>query len=158
MPDFLFVCLGNICRSPLMEALARAHWPADAGPARFDSAGTGGWQSGEAPDARAIAVAARHGLDIAGQRARAVCDEDFARFDLILCADRANLAALHRRMPPGARARLALLLEWTGTGAEIADPYGAGPAAFEAVFAQVAAAARALPACWHARIGRGPPP
>ena len=82
----LFVCLGNICRSPLGEGVFRAVVE-ERGLGRgfrLDSAGTGGWHAGEQPDRRSIAVAARHGIDISGQRARQILPEDFSRFDLIL--------------------------------------------------------------------------
>jgi protein-tyrosine phosphatase len=140
----LFVCLGNICRSPLMEGLARAHCAGVE--VEFDSAGLGPWHAGEAPDPRAIAIAARHGVDIGGQRARQVRTADFTRFDWMLCADRAVLASLQRRAPPGATARAALFLEWCGTagGGDVPDPYTGGEAEFAAVYALVAAGADAL--------------
>jgi protein-tyrosine phosphatase len=145
MTRILFACLGNICRSPLMEGLARAHC-ADAPGLQFDSAGVGDWHAGEPPDPRAIAVAARHGVDIRAQRARAVRAADFADFDLILCADRAVLDALRRRAPRGARAELALYLEWSGhaRGADVPDPYTGGEREFAAVYALVDAGAEAL--------------
>jgi protein-tyrosine phosphatase len=144
----LFACLGNICRSPLMEGLARARWNGDDA-VEFDSAGVGDWHAGEPPDHRAIAVAARHGIDIRGQRARAVRPGDFERFDWILCADREVLAALSARSPAQARARLALYLDWTGAAAApagVPDPYTGGDAEFDAVFAMVAAATDGLAA------------
>src|SRR5689334_16039270 len=133
----LFVCLGNICRSPLMEGLARARCDG----VEFDSAGLGPWHAGEPPDPRAIAVAARHGIDIGGQRARQVRAADFTRFDWMLCADRAVLATLRRRAPPGATARTALFLEWCGTagGGDVPDPYTGGEAEFAAAYALIAA-------------------
>jgi protein-tyrosine phosphatase len=143
----LFACLGNICRSPLMEGVARARWD---GPAvEFDSAGVGDWHAGEPPDPRAIAVAARHGVDIGGQRARAVRAEDFTRFDWILCADREVLAALRARAPAGAGARLALYLQWTGQAAGddgVPDPYTGGHAEFASVYALVEAGTAGLAA------------
>jgi protein-tyrosine phosphatase len=151
----LFVCLGNICRSPLMEGLVRARWPADDPAWQFDSAGLGSWHAGHPPDLRAIAVAARHAVDISIQRARPVVAADFDRFDLILCADRANLAALRQRAPAEARARIALFLEWAGIGGEVPDPYTGGEGEFAAVHALVARGAdavvarlRAGPAAW----------
>jgi len=148
MTDVLFVCLGNICRSPLMEGIVRARWRAQAGDETvfFDSAGIGGWHAGAPPDARAIATARRHGLDISQQRARALCAADFQRFDLILCADRANLDALQRRQPRFSRARCALLLDWAGAGAdsEIPDPYTGDESAFESVYLMIDRAATDL--------------
>jgi protein-tyrosine phosphatase len=131
-----------------MEGLARAHWDGSADVA-FDSAGVGDWHAGEPPDPRAIAVAARHGIDIGGQRARAVRSADYGRFDLILCADRGVLAALRARAPAGATAQLALYLPWTGvaTGeAGVPDPYTGGRAEFDAVYALVAAGTAGLAA------------
>jgi protein-tyrosine phosphatase len=150
MARILFVCLGNICRSPLMEGLARAQC-ADAGHG-FDSAGIGAWHAGQPPDPRAIAVAARHGIDIAAQRARQVVAADFTRFDAILAADRSVLAQLHARAPAGASAELALLLEWAGLepGGDIDDPYTGGEAQFAAAFARIAAATAGLARRLHA--------
>ncbi len=147
----LFACLGNICRSPLMEGVARARCGVAAG-VEFDSAGVGDWHAGAPPDPRAVAVAARHGVDIRGQRARAVRAEDFMRFDWILCADREVLEALRARAPPESRARLALFLDWTGVAAVpagVPDPYTGGHAEFDAVYALVAAGADGLAARLH---------
>jgi protein-tyrosine phosphatase len=150
----LFTCLGNICRSPLMEGVARARWDGSA-TVEFDSAGVGDWHAGEPPDPRAIAVAARHGIDIGGQRARAIRAADYGRFDLILCADRAVLAALRARAPADATAQLALYLPWTGVAAGeagVPDPYTGGRAEFDAVYALVAAGTEGL----AARLRDGP--
>lgn len=119
--------MGNICRSPLLEGWARqvltdAGHPAATG---LDSAGTGDWHAGQPPDVRAIAAAARHGVDLSGQRARAVVAKDFERFDLILCADRRNLAWLQDKGGDAAPDRIALALDWCGVipGGEMPDPY-----------------------------------
>ena len=156
MTRILFACLGNICRSPLMEGLARVRCAAMPG-LEFDSAGVGDWHAGEPPDPRAIAVAARHGVDISRQRARAVRVLDYQAFDLILCADRAVLEALRRRAPVGARAQLALFLDWSGhaAGAEVPDPYTGGEREFTAVYALVAAGAEAM--AQRLRAAAGPP-
>lgn len=84
--SILFVCLGNICRSPLAEGVFRAvvEGRGEASRFRIDSAGTGGWHAGSAPDPRSVAIAARHGIDISGQQARKVRPQDFTEFDLIL--------------------------------------------------------------------------
>ncbi|WP_313536100.1 low molecular weight protein-tyrosine-phosphatase [Sphingomonas sp.] len=145
-PAFLFVCLGNICRSPLAEAAFRAA-AEDAGVAVVaDSAGTGGWHAGEQPDRRSIAVAAKHGIDITGQRARQVTREDFDRFDHILALDPQNLADLRRIAPKGGRARLRLLLDavpgWEGRAVD--DPYYGGPEGFDRTWDEVRAAADRL--------------
>jgi protein-tyrosine phosphatase len=145
-PAFLFVCLGNICRSPLAEAAFRAA-AADAGVAVLaDSAGIGGWHAGEPPDRRSIAVAARHGIDITGLRARQVTREDFDRFDHILALDPQNLADLRRIAPAGGHARLRLLLDavpgWEGRAVD--DPYYGGPEGFDRTWDEVRAAAGRL--------------
>ncbi len=142
----LFVCLGNICRSPLAEA-AFAAAAREAGLAvEVDSAGTGGWHVGEPPDPRAIAVARRHGADIAGQRGRQVDAADFRRFDLIFALDRDNLAALRRLAPADATAEVALLLDLVPgrAGEGVHDPYYGPDAGFEETWRDVAAAAKAL--------------
>ncbi len=134
----LVVCLGNICRSPMAEGALRDR--IDASPLRgcvqVDSAGTGDWHVGQPPDSRAIATAARYGVDIAGLRGRQVCAADFQNFDWILCADRANLRDVRAMAPRKCRAQVALLLEWAaGTGeVEIPDPYTGGNDHFEQVW------------------------
>lgn len=142
----LFVCLGNICRSPLAEAVFRARAEAAGLAVEVDSAGTGAWHVGEAPDQRAQAEARRHGLDISHLRARQVAAADFARFDRIYALDAHNLAALRRLAPAGARARLGLLLDVVPdrAGEAVADPYDGDAAAFERTWRDVDAAARAL--------------
>lgn len=133
----LFVCMGNICRSPLAEGIARHAFDA-AGAAhtvRFDSAGTHAYHVGQPPDSRAIAVAGRFGVEIGGLRARQVDTVDFARFDLILAADRHNLAELERLRPDLAKAELDLLLPWCGLSSqEVPDPYYGDVRDFEQVF------------------------
>lgn len=148
MTEVLFVCLGNICRSPLMEGIARSRWQAHgaAVPIAFDSAGIGGWHAGSPPDTRAVATARRHGIDISEQRARPLTAADFRRFDLILCADRSNLDVLRQRQPKDSGAECALLLDWSGAsqGGEIPDPYEGDEAAFESVFTLIDLAATGL--------------
>jgi protein-tyrosine phosphatase len=136
--SILFVCMGNICRSPLAEGIF-AHLVDDAGLAdRFtiDSAGTGGWHQGDQPDRRSIATAQSHGIDISRQRARRIKTEDFRNFDLILAMDRANIAELHRIAPQAENIRLfgELALE---TGEDIPDPYYGGSDGFELVYAKL---------------------
>ena len=155
MTEVLFVCLGNICRSPLMEGIARSRWQAQAAtlPVSFDSAGIGGWHAGEPPDPRAVATAQRHGIDISKQRARMLVDADFRRFDLILCADRGNLDVLRRRAPKNSPAECALFLDWTGAreGGEIPDPYSGDERAFESVYTLIDVAATGLVQRLHRR-------
>jgi protein-tyrosine phosphatase len=143
-PAILFVCLGNICRSPLAEAALR---DAAAGlDLEIDSAGTGSWHTGEPPDRRAQAVALRHGVDISGYRARKVTRADFTRFSHILALDRENLSDLQRLRPRDATASLSLLLDHLPgrEGEEVPDPWYGGPADFEDTWSVVAAAAAAL--------------
>ncbi|MBO9623417.1 MAG: low molecular weight phosphotyrosine protein phosphatase [Sphingomonas sp.] len=145
-PAVLFVCLGNICRSPLAEGAFRARAQAAGLDVDADSAGTGEWHVGHAPDRRAQAVARRHGIDISGYRARQVEAADFLRFDHILALDHSNLSNLRALAPAKARARLGLLLDLVPgmEGQAVADPYYGGEEGFEATWAQVDLAAQAL--------------
>ena len=148
MPSVLFLCLGNICRSPLAEGAFRAliarHPDADFA---VDSAGTGGWHAGEAPDPRSVATARRHGVDISAQRARQLAAEDFARFDWIVAMDSDNLETASRRRPAGdahARARLVAMIDFVhpevrGRLRGVPDPYYGGLDGFEEVWALLAA-------------------
>ena len=142
----LFVCLGNICRSPLAEAAFRAEAERLGLDVEVDSAGTGGWHSGEPPDARAIAAARRNGVDIAHLRARKVSRADFDRFDHIVALDEENLADLLALRPSGARANVSLLLDHVAgrQGRGVADPYYGGDAHFDATWRDVTAGARGL--------------
>jgi len=145
-PSVLFVCLGNICRSPLAEGAFRHEARAMGLEVVADSAGTGGWHAGEPPDPRAIAAARRQGVDISGQRARQVKAEDFRRFDLVLALDHDNLRNLRALMPKGAAARLDLLLDYAPglEGQAVADPYYGDDAGFDLTWQQVSLAARDL--------------
>lgn len=101
----------------------------------IDSAGCGGWHSGELPDKRSIAVAQAHGIDISGQRARQVRIDDFDRFDLILGLDRDNVRHLAAMQPQGSRAKVALYLEEAlGMTKNVPDPYYGGQSHFEEVY------------------------
>ncbi|HEX6572170.1 MAG TPA: low molecular weight protein-tyrosine-phosphatase [Steroidobacteraceae bacterium] len=133
----LFVCMGNICRSPTAEGVfrefVRRHAPdLDV---EIDSAGTHDYHVGEPPDPRALRAAANRGLDISGLRARQVEAADFERFDLILAMDRLNRATLLERSPPQYRSRVRLLLEFAANvGREdVPDPYYGGAKGFEEV-------------------------
>lgn len=144
----LFVCLGNICRSPTAEGVFRK-LVADAnldGWVQADSAGTAGYHEGAPPDARAAAAAKARGFDLAGIRARRVTAEDFAAFDLILAMDEDNLADLRQIAPAGARARLALLLDYAQKGGlrSVPDPYYGGRNGFEQVLDLVVEACAGL--------------
>jgi len=143
----LFVCLGNICRSPLAEGafrrvLAERHL-AD----RFvvASAGISDFHFGEPPDPRAIAVAAARGIDISAQRSRPIRPGDFLAFDWILAMDAANLTALDGAAPDHALAHVGLLLDVAeGRPEAVPDPYYDDRAAFERVLDTVSAAAEKL--------------
>lgn len=147
----LFVCLGNICRSPTAEGVMR-RLVREAGleaEVTIDSAGTGSWHVGHAPDARSTAAAAARGTTLAGE-ARRVRPADFADFDLLLCADAANRADLLARAPDGAaRDRVRRLREFDPAAVaagdlDVPDPYYGGPRGFEHVLDLVEAACRGL--------------
>lgn len=150
----LFVCMGNICRSPMAEAVFR-HQVAAAGLAdRFviDSAGTGGWHSGERPHRGTLAVLAQHGVDPGPQRARQLASADFDTFDYIVAMDHENLADM-AGFHGEARARARLLLDYApALGArEVPDPYYSG--GFEHVYQLVEAGCRGLLAHIREREG-----
>jgi protein-tyrosine phosphatase len=133
----LFVCAGNICRSPLAEGVFRHLATTTGRAARFeiDSAGIGGWHRGEPPDRRSVAVAAENGFDISGQRARQVIIEDFSRFDLILAMDHDNLRHLKALAPPAATGKVHLFSAITAkTDEAVPDPYYGGKRDFVAVY------------------------
>lgn len=144
----LFVCLGNICRSPTAEAVFRQLLTrAPAGlRVEVDSAGIGDWHIGEPPDERAQAAARRRGLDMSTLRARQIVHEDFALFDLILAMDRQNLTELRRRAPVQYRDRVRLFLEFAPEleAHDVPDPYYGGEAGFEEVLDLAEQAARGL--------------
>ncbi|MCK9991345.1 MAG: low molecular weight protein-tyrosine-phosphatase [Rugosibacter sp.] len=150
----LFVCTGNICRSPTAEGVARA-LAARLGVAHlflFDSAGTQGFHAGEPPDARAVKAAAQRGYDLSGLRARQVVEKDFARFDYVLAMDQGHLQSLAKRCPPAAKDRLGLFLDYAQASAVaepalaggVPDPYYGGPEGFEYVLDVVEATAQRL--------------
>ena len=139
----LFVCLGNICRSPLAEGAMRRLAEAESAALEIDSAGTGDWHIGHAPDPRAQAEALRRGLDISMLRARQVTEEDFHRFDHIVAMDAKNLADLLAMQPDGARAALSLLLDHA-EGGDVPDPYYGGDGGFEHVLDLIEAASQGL--------------
>lgn len=144
----LFVCLGNICRSPTAESVLRAFAAREAPELNLevDSAGTAGYHIGEPPDARTRQAAARRGYDLGRLRARVVAPADFERFDLILAMDRENLSVLRRRAPEGTHERLRLLLEFAPPGSpeDVPDPYYGGPNGFEEVLDLIEAAVSGL--------------
>lgn len=153
----LFVCLGNICRSPLAELALRLEVERVGLSVRVDSAGTGDWHVGRPPDPRARAEAARHGHDIEHYRARQVEQADFHAFDHIIALDLQNLADLQSMRPADARARLSLLLDHVpGREAEgVFDPYYGDASGFAETWADVKAGAAGLVALLLADQRRG---
>lgn len=131
MTRILFVCLGNICRSPTVEAVARVGFARAGVEAHVESAGTADYHVGRGAEPRSTAVAAAHGYDLSTHRARQVCGADFVRFDHVLAMDRANLQALQRFRPGqrGVEPRLFLGED------ELPDPYYGTHADFERVVA-----------------------
>jgi protein-tyrosine phosphatase len=151
MPRILFVCMGNICRSPTAEGVMR-ELVREAGREHefeIDSAGTGSWHAGEAPDRRAADAARRRGVTLDGT-ARQIRPRDFEHFDLILAMDSENLRELRTFSPDGdaaGKARLLREFDPASAGApdlDVPDPYYGGPRGFETVLDQVEAACRGL--------------
>lgn len=145
-PAILFLCLGNICRSPLAEGAARAAFAKAGIEVRLDSAGTGDWHVGSPPDRRAQAEARRRGTDISDLRARQLSVDDFTRFDLILAADQNNLLDARAVRPDGATAELRLMLDLLPgrRGEGVTDPYYGKDDGFAATWDDVDAVAAAL--------------
>jgi protein-tyrosine phosphatase len=143
MESILFVCLGNICRSPTAKAvfdwkLSQAELVVET-----DSAGITGYHAGSPPDTRAQEIARAWGLDISGERARLVKPEDFTRFDLIYAMDRSNLDQLRQLQPAGARARVELVMSLAPDYGldEVPDPYYGAEDGFRQVIDMLEAAA-----------------
>lgn len=143
----LFVCLGNICRSPTAEGVFRRR-VREAGleeRIHIDSAGTGGWHVGKAPDSRTCRAARLRGYDLSGLRARQFQREDFERFDLVLAMDHSNLRHIQAMRPATARAELDLFLRrYDMTLDEVPDPYHGGEDGFEQVLDLIEGASDAL--------------
>jgi protein-tyrosine phosphatase len=144
----LFVCLGNICRSPTAEGVLRHLAALDAPELalEIDSAGTADYHIGAPPDLRSQRAALRRGIDISGLQARQVVADDFARFDLILAMDAENLRELQAMQPRNSRASLKLFLEYAPVLAlrDVPDPYYRDAGAFEEVLDLTTAASRGL--------------
>ena len=132
MASLLFVCLGNICRSPMAEAIAAHRAPE----LTVDSAGTIATHAGEPADPRTMAVLRKHGIPYAG-RARQVTREDVDRFDWVLAMDRSNRARLLELFGPDRARSVRLVLEPLGEDLEVADPYYGGPDGFDRCYDQL---------------------
>ncbi len=144
----LFVCMGNICRSPSAHGVVRHHLQQRYAelPVRLDSAGTHGYHIGDPPDQRSIAAAARRGVTMDDLRARQVEVDDFHNFDLVLAMDEQNLHALRQFRPDNARAELKLFLELAPSldVREVPDPYYGGANGFEHVLDLIEQASEGL--------------
>ena len=136
MTSVLFVCLGNICRSPTAEAVFRAR--AEGADIRIDSAGTGAWHAGNPPDPRSRKEGERRGYSFAGQTSRKIKVHDFYDFDFMLAMDASNLTDLRDIMPSDATAKLSLFLP---DASDVPDPYYGGPAGFSNVVDLIESAA-----------------
>lgn len=145
-PAVLFVCLGNICRSPMAEGAFRAAAEAAGLKVAIDSAGTAAYHIGDPPDPRAQETARKYGAEIGGLRGRQLVPEDFRRFSHVLVMDHANLANARAIVPADAICRPQLLLDLVQgrEGAAVADPYYGGEEHFEDTWADVSRAAAAL--------------
>jgi protein-tyrosine phosphatase len=137
----LFVCLGNICRSPLAEGILR-NLVEERGleaKVQIDSAGTGGWHQGDPPDPRSIETGQAHGVDISRLRGRKVTSSDFNTFDLIFAMDRSNLRDLVKIAPHDSSADIHLFMDFvSGEHRDVPDPYYGDMQDFESVYAMLA--------------------
>jgi len=122
---FLFICTGNICRSPTAEGVARVLADKKGLTYQADSAGMGAWHIGESPDHRAIQAALQRGYDLSSQSARQIEPDDFHRFDHIIALDNGHLQQLRQIPHEGGSARLSLLMDWADgpKGLDVPDPY-----------------------------------
>lgn len=141
----LFVCLGNICRSPSAQALMMAKAQALGLPIYFDSAGTSGYHAGSPPDERAVYAGEQLGYKLSTLRARQINSSDFYNFDIILAMDTTNLANLRKIQPNDATAQLMMF-----DGVPVADPYYGDMADFVAMYAHLATAADHWLMLWQA--------
>jgi protein-tyrosine phosphatase len=148
MTRILFVCMGNICRSPTAEAVTSKFILNSRLESiiKVDSAGTHGYHIGEPPDPRSCEAAMKRGIDLSGLRARKVVPEDFERFDLLLAMDHDNLALLKRSARPEHHAKLGLFMSYASRfdTDDVPDPYYGGEQGFELVLDMAEDAARGL--------------
>ncbi|RMA81174.1 low molecular weight protein-tyrosine-phosphatase [Umboniibacter marinipuniceus] len=132
----LFVCLGNICRSPSAEAIYRSAFQSEG--VTLDSAGTGSWHIGKAPDSRMLATLASHGVDASDLRARQFTAADFVQHDLIIVMDEQNRRDVERLRPAGDHTPVRLLLSYSNEySGDVIDPYYEAQDGFELCFAQI---------------------
>ena len=146
MTSVLFVCLGNICRSPTAQAVF-TKLSGDAGltDMDIDSAGTGAWHKGDPPDTRSVEAAVARGYNFNGQAARRVESLDFARFEFNIAMDAKNLKALKKIAPKAWNGHLGLFMDFAGRAkTDVADPYYGGAQGFETVLNMTEAASRGL--------------
>jgi protein-tyrosine phosphatase len=145
-PALLIVCLGNICRSPVVAEVLRTRFAQAGCPLRVDSCGTGDWHAGKPADARMIEAARMAGYDLSAHRARQLEVGDFARFDGVLAMDRSNLTDLGARCPAHLRERVGLFLSAAGLDdlAEVPDPYHGDAGDFRHVIALAERGAQGL--------------
>ena len=141
-PRILFVCLGNICRSPTAEGVLRAVAQQAGLAVEVDSCGTGGWHAGEPPHPPAVAAARRRGYDLSALRARQITAADFTRFDRILVMDRTNLRDVRALVPPGGTQPELFLTHAPQHGEDVPDPWYTGE--FDRVLDMVEDASRGL--------------
>jgi protein-tyrosine phosphatase len=156
--QILFVCLGNICRSPTVEGVARQLAQAEFPqlPLQFDSAGTASYHIGAAPDPRTLHAAGLRGYDLSGLRARQLSMADFGHFDLLLAMDEENLKDMRALAPARARDRTRLFLSYAPelNLKAVPDPYYGGPEGFETVLDLAEHGCRALFLAIAAQVGR----
>ena len=152
----LFVCLGNICRSPLAHVVmaAKVRERGLANRVAVDSCGTGNWQVGGGADPGSVAVAAGHGLDLSPHRARQLSASDGEDFDWIVCMDASNLRNVHRMLPGRKRSVIRLRDHDPEGSGNVPDPWARGPEAFEEVYRIVERCCEALLDAIQAREGR----
>jgi protein-tyrosine phosphatase len=152
--SILFVCTGNICRSPTAEGIARALAVRHGLQCELESAGLGAWHVGEAPDKRAISAASVRGYDLSKQRARQICKQDFERFDHIIALDAGHLNQLRRLAPSDDSAQVSLLMDWSGggDGIDVPDPYYGDLSDFDQVVEMVESAIEGLLAALYPKV------
>jgi protein-tyrosine phosphatase len=145
MKRVLFICLGNICRSPAAEGVLRTRAAGRGVALHVDSAGTGDWHAGEAPDPRMVRACRERGYDIAALRARQVALDDFYRFDYFVAMDLRNMSEVLAMAPPDRKCDVRLFLDFADCEErETPDPYYGGEAGFERVLDLIEQGADAL--------------